>query len=146
MERGRGWKKALFAPFLDDYCLLLRNDSNYAIVPNKRCSNNYYIIYNQYSLIASKVFAIFLCSILQFWVKTYRFFLADFDYNYFTTNAYLELKSTFLYFSLCFGLMYRTRAIISRGLYIFTPFFSAVYNQELLILQTIYVLNKEMWA
>ena len=28
----------------------------------------------------------------------------------------------------------------------FTPFFSAVYNQERLILQTIYVLNKEMWA
>ena len=27
-----------------------------------------------------------------------------------------------------------------------TPFFSAVYNQERLILQTIYVLNKEMWA
>ena len=38
---------------------------------------------------------------------------------------------------------YRTRNIISRGLYIFTPFFSAVYNQERLILQTIYVLNKE---
>ena len=33
---------------------------------------------------------------------------------------------------------YRTRAIITRGLYIFfTPFFSAVYNQERLILQTI---------
>ena len=28
----------------------------------------------------------------------------------------------------------------------FTPFFSAVYNQERLILQTIYVLNKEIWA
>ena len=40
---------------------------------------------------------------------------------------------------------YRTRAFISRGLYIFTPFFSAVYNQERLILQTIYVLNKEIW-
>ena len=31
---------------------------------------------------------------------------------------------------------YRTRAIITRGLYIFTPIFSAVYNQERLILQT----------
>ena len=41
---------------------------------------------------------------------------------------------------------YRTRAIITRGLYIFTPFFSAVYNQEQLILQTIYVQNKESWA
>ena len=41
---------------------------------------------------------------------------------------------------------YRTHAIISRGLYIFYPFFSAVYNQEQLILQTIYVVNKEMWA
>ena len=29
---------------------------------------------------------------------------------------------------------YRTRAIITRGLYIFTPFFTAVYNQERLIL------------
>ena len=36
------------------------------------------------------------------------------------------------------------RAIISRGLYIFTPFFSAVYIVERLILQTIYVLNKEI--
>ena len=32
---------------------------------------------------------------------------------------------------------YRTRAIITRGLYIFYPIFSAVYNQERLILQTI---------
>jgi hypothetical protein len=38
--------------------------------------------------------------------------------------------------------MYRKRAIISRGLYIFTPFLTAVYNQEWLILQTIYLLNK----
>ena len=37
---------------------------------------------------------------------------------------------------------YRTRTIISRGLYIFTPSFTAVYNQERLILQTIYLLNK----
>ena len=28
----------------------------------------------------------------------------------------------------------------------FAPFFSAVYDQERLILQKIYVLNKEMWA
>ena len=32
---------------------------------------------------------------------------------------------------------YRTRAIITRGLYIFYPIFSAVYNQERFILQTI---------
>ena len=31
-------------------------------------------------------------------------------------------------------IIYRTRTIISHGLYIFTPFFSAVYNQEWLIL------------
>ena len=37
---------------------------------------------------------------------------------------------------------YRTRAIVSRGLYIFTPFFTAVYNQERLILETIYQVNK----
>ena len=41
-------------------------------------------------------------------------------------------------------MIYRTRAIITRGLYIFTPFFSAVYNRDRLILQTIYVLNKEI--
>ena len=29
---------------------------------------------------------------------------------------------------------------------LFTQFFTAVYNQERLILQKIYVLNKEMWA
>ena len=39
--------------------------------------------------------------------------------------------------------IYRTRAIISRGLYNFYPIFSAIYNQERLILQTICVLNKE---
>ena len=33
------------------------------------------------------------------------------------------------------SIIYRTRAIITRGLYFFTPFFSVVY-----------VLNKEMWA
>ena len=38
---------------------------------------------------------------------------------------------------------YRTSAIISRCLYFFTPFLTAVYNVEQLILQTIYVLNKE---
>ena len=37
--------------------------------------------------------------------------------------------------------MYCARTIISRGLYIFTPFFSGVYNQERLILQTIYLLK-----
>ena len=47
----------------------------------------------------------------------------------------------------CYGEenIYRTRAIKTRSLYIFYPFFSAVYNQERLILQTIYVLNKESW-
>ena len=38
------------------------------------------------------------------------------------------------YLSLC-GTGYCTHAIITRGLYIFTPFFSAVYNQERLILE-----------
>ena len=37
---------------------------------------------------------------------------------------------------------YRRRAIITRGLYFFTPFFTAVYNQERLILQTTYVLKR----
>ena len=35
-------------------------------------------------------------------------------------------------------LAYRTRAIISRGLYIIPPFFTTVYNQERLMLQTIF--------
>ena len=39
---------------------------------------------------------------------------------------------------------FRTRAIISRGLYIFTLFFTGVYIVEQLVLQTIYVLNKEI--
>ena len=39
---------------------------------------------------------------------------------------------------------YPTRAIISRGLYIFTPFFTAAYIVERLVLQTIYVLNKKI--
>ena len=41
-------------------------------------------------------------------------------------------------------LIYRMSAIITRSLDIFHP--SAVYNQEWVILQTIYVLNKEIWA
>ena len=40
--------------------------------------------------------------------------------------------------------IYRKRAIINRGLYIFTPFFTAVYIVEQLVLQTIYVINKEI--
>ena len=41
--------------------------------------------------------------------------------------------------------MYRTCAIISRGLAIFfTRFFTAVYISERLVLQTIYVINKEI--
>jgi hypothetical protein len=44
--------------------------------------------------------------------------------------------------------IYRTRAIIIRDLYIFYPFFTAVYIVEWLeewsVLQTIYVLNKEI--
>ena len=39
---------------------------------------------------------------------------------------------------------YCVYAIISPGLYIFTPFFTAVYNQEQFILQTINILNKEI--
>ena len=39
---------------------------------------------------------------------------------------------------------YRTRAIITRGLYIFTPFFTTVFIVKRLVLQTIYVLNKEI--
>ena len=39
---------------------------------------------------------------------------------------------------------YRLGTIISRGLYFFTPFFTAVYNQERLILETIHVVNKEI--
>ena len=37
--------------------------------------------------------------------------------------------------------IYRTHAIISRGLYIFTLFFTAVYIQKRLILQTVYALK-----
>ena len=41
-------------------------------------------------------------------------------------------------------LNYRLIAIISRGLYIFYP--SMVYKQKRLMLQTISILNKEIWA
>ena len=40
------------------------------------------------------------------------------------------------------AVIYRTRTIIRRGLYIFSTFSTAVYIVELLVLQTIYVLNK----
>ena len=40
--------------------------------------------------------------------------------------------------------MYRTRAIITRGLYIFYPIFTAVYIEERFILQTIFVLKTEI--
>ena len=38
---------------------------------------------------------------------------------------------------------YTVRAIISRGLYYLTPSFTAVYNQEQLRLETIYVVDNE---
>ena len=38
---------------------------------------------------------------------------------------------------------YRTRTIITRGLYFFTPLFTAVYIVERLLLQTAYVLNND---
>ena len=41
----------------------------------------------------------------------------------------------------CDSYDYGTRAIITRGMYIFTPFFTAVYIVERLVLQTIYVLK-----
>ena len=41
---------------------------------------------------------------------------------------------------------FNTCYIISHSLYIFYPIFSAIYNQDWLILQTIHVLNKDMWA
>ena len=40
--------------------------------------------------------------------------------------------------------IYRTGAIISRGLYIFYPIFTEVYIVERLVLQTIYVLKQEI--
>ena len=40
--------------------------------------------------------------------------------------------------------MYRTHANITRGLYIFYHIFTAVYIVEWLVLQTIYVLNREI--
>ena len=42
------------------------------------------------------------------------------------------------------GRMYRTRVIITRGSYIFYPIFTAVYIVERLVLQTIYVVSKEI--
>ena len=44
----------------------------------------------------------------------------------------------------CYSFTYCTRAIISRGLYNFYPIFTAVYVQKLLILQTIWLLSKEI--
>ena len=40
------------------------------------------------------------------------------------------------------AIIYHTRAIISRGLYIFYPIFTVVYIVERLVLQTVYVLKK----
>ena len=47
-------------------------------------------------------------------------------------------------YSLEQDIRYRPRAIISRGLYIFYPIFTADYILERLVLQTIHVLNKEI--
>ena len=40
--------------------------------------------------------------------------------------------------------VYRTRAIITRGWYVFLTYFSVVYIVERLVLQTIFVLNKKI--
>ena len=47
---------------------------------------------------------------------------------------------------LCFPKKYIWKLSTIRSLYIFYPIFNAVNNQEWLILQTIYLLKKEMWA
>ena len=49
-----------------------------------------------------------------------------------------------LYGAFRFIKTYRMHAIITRDLYIFIPFFTAVYIVEWFVLQTIYVLNKEI--
>ena len=41
-------------------------------------------------------------------------------------------------------MIYHMRAIITEGLYNFTPIFTVVYICKRLILQTIYALNKEI--
>ena len=70
------------------------------------------------------------------WPKTqmYFLFLGDGKMNY--TLTWLQLWSIIL--------GYRTRTIITRCLYIFYPIFTAVYIVERLVLQTIYVPNKEI--
>ena len=45
-----------------------------------------------------------------------------------------------------FGETGENNAIISHGFIFFTPLLNLVYNQELLMLQTMYELSKEMWA
>ena len=59
--------------------------------------------------------------------------IADFSSMHSGDFCLLLQISSFAWLFSCyhgFNLKYRTRAIITCGLYIFTPFFSAVYNQE----------------
>ena len=63
--------------------------------------------------------------------------MTDFDYN--ILSSYLEA----LHHYESYEFKYCTRAIISRGLYYFTPSFTAVYNQDQLRLETIYVVDNE---
>ena len=67
----------------------------------------------------------------------------DFIYNFWHSLSSFNSTIVALVWA-SFANDYHTRAIISRGLYIFTSFFIAVYNQERSKLQTIYALNKEI--
>ena len=60
------------------------------------------------------------------------------------TRTAVHCLTALLYGAIRFIKTYRTHAIITRDLYIFIPFFTAVYIVEWFVLQTIYVLNKEI--
>ena len=62
-------------------------------------------------------------------------------------RSFLAIWGWFIQITNCFAqrwYSYRTRAIITWVCIFFTPFFTEVYIVERLVLQTIYVLNKEI--
>ena len=66
--------------------------------------------------------------------------------NFYFSNLFLYVSASELLIPIVFLIvpMYRSRAILSRGLYTFYPIFTAVHIVERLVLHTIYVLIVEI--
>ena len=85
------------------------------------------VLYSRVSIFVSKIHDVIIGCL---WVVECRL---NGHYSMATVSYYNEIYTV------------RAPLLLAVACIFFAPFFTAVYNQEQLILQTIFVLNKEMW-